>query len=299
MSVQERGGGAPANASGEWTVLALLRWTTDFFAKRGIDNARLDAECLLAEALACDRVTLYVDFEKPVTAVERERFRELVRRRASERVPVSQLLGRREFWSLDFAVTPDVLTPRPETEVLVAWAADRLAEARPGARLLDLGTGSGCIALAVASERPGIEVVATDVSGAALAVARRNAAALGLEERVELREGPFFEPVKGESFDCIVSNPPYIARGDADGLPPELGHEPEQALFGGEDGLEVIRTLLAQAREHLVPGGRIGVEIDPRQEAAVCELFEGSGLSSLQSLRDLSDRPRVVTGIRD
>ncbi len=298
MSAQERGTPALAKPAGEWTVLALLRWTTGFFQERGIDSARLDAECLLAEALGCDRVSLYVDFEKPVMAAERDRFRELVRRRAGDRVPVAQLLGRREFWSLDFEVTPDVLTPRPETEILVGWAIDQLADTQPGSKVLDVGTGSGCVALAVASELPKIQVVATDVSEAALEVARRNVASLDLGDRVEVRSGSLFEPVEGESFDCILSNPPYIARGHAGSLPPELSHEPELALFAGEDGLDVIRALLEQVQNHLKPGGQVAMEIDPRQEASVCELFEGSGLSNLRSLRDLSDNPRVVTGAR-
>ncbi len=298
MSVQERGAPALAKPAGEWTVLALLRWTTGFFQERGIESARLDAECLLAEALGCDRVSLYVDFEKPVMSAERDRFRELVRRRAGDRVPVAQLLGRREFWSLDFEVTSDVLTPRPETEILVGWAIDQLADAKPGSKVLDVGTGSGCVALAVASELPKIQVVATDVSEAALVVARRNVASLDLGDRVQVRSGSLFEPVAGEFFDCILSNPPYIARGYAGSLPPELSHEPELALFSGEDGLDCIRALVGQVRNHLNPGGQVAIEIDPRQEASVCELFEGSGLSNLRSLRDLSDNPRVVTGTR-
>lgn len=289
---------APSKSPKEWTVLALLRWTTGFFQERGIDSARLDAECLLAYALGCDRVSLYVDFEKPVMASERDRFRTLVRQRASDRIPVAQLIGRREFWSLDLEVTPDVLTPRPETETLVALAIDLLRDAGPESRVLDLGTGSGCIALAVASECPKVRVVATDLSEAALEVARRNIAASGLGDRVQTRAGSLFEPVAGESFDCILSNPPYIACCDAGGLPPELTHEPEMALFAGEDGLEVIRELAGQAFAHLHPGGQLAVEIDPGQEEAVRELFEGSGLSNVRTVRDLSRCPRVVAGAR-
>lgn len=286
------------SASGDWTVLELLRWTTGFFEDRGLDSARLDAECLLAFALGCDRVSLYVDFEKPVEASERARFRELIRRRAEDRVPVAQLLGRREFWSLDFEVNQDVLTPRPETETLVDLAVDFLADAGSSARVLDLGTGSGCIALAVAHERPSVRVIATDLSEAALAVARRNIDALGLSDRVEARAGDLFGPVAGERFDCILSNPPYVARGRAADLPPELAHEPGMALFAGEDGLDVMRALVGQAPAHLKPGGRLAVEIDPGQEKAVRELFGGSGLSNVETLRDLWQCPRVVTGTR-
>lgn len=297
MSADSQGGTSPSG-SREWTVLELLRWTTDFFQERGIDSARLDAECLLAHALDCDRVALYVDFEKPVMASERSRFRGLVSQRAKDRVPVAQLIGRREFWSLDLEVTADVLAPRPETETLVGLGIDLLTDAGPQAGMLDLGTGSGCIALAVVSALPNVRAVATDLSEAALAVARRNIEALGLSGRIQTRCGPLFLPVSGESFDCILSNPPYIARRDAGGLPPELSHEPEMALFGGEDGLDVIREIAGHARDHLNLGGQLAIEIDPSQEEAVCELFRGSGLSNVRTLRDLSRCPRVVAGAR-
>src|SRR5262245_36077826 len=169
-----------AAAARTWTVLELLRWTQGHFASRGIDSARLDAECLLAHALASDRLRLYLDFEKPVEAEERARFRELVRRRADERIPVAQLTGRKEFWSLSFEVTPDVLVPRPETETLVAWALDALRERGREWRVLDVGTGSGALAVALARELPKARIVASDVSEAALAVARRNAGTHGV-----------------------------------------------------------------------------------------------------------------------
>lgn len=277
-----------------WTVLELLRWTTGHFVSKGIETARLDAECLLAHALGASRLSLYVDFEKPVEAAEREAFRELVRRRASDRVPVSQLLGVREFWSLPLRVTADVLTPRPDTETLVAAILDRLPDSAAPYRVLDIGTGSGAIALALATERQKAHVTATDISPAALQIAAENADKLRVSERVRFVEGDLFEPVSGERFDAVVSNPPYLARAESASLPPELAYEPEVALFGGEDGLSVLRPLVARAGDALQPGGWLAVEIDPRQAGTVRHACEAAGLRNVEVLRDLARRERVV-----
>ena len=286
---------APAAAERTWTVLALLRWTTQHFGAQGIETPRLDAECLLAHALGADRLRLYLDFDKPVEPAERAVFRELVRRRASERIPVSQLTGSREFWSLPLEVTSDVLTPRPETETLVAAALEFLAQAEGEVRVLDLGTGSGAIALALAREREKARLIATDVSEQALSVARRNALALGLAARVVFAWGSLFEPVRGERFDLIVSNPPYLAEHESKALPPELAHEPPGALFGGADGYRVLRPLVAQAPEHLRPGGALAVEVAPAQAETVAALCMQAGLGCIAIARDLAGRPRVVS----
>jgi release factor glutamine methyltransferase len=280
-----------------WTVLDLLRWTTDHFASRGIDTPRLDAEVLLACALECDRLGLYLEYEKPVEEAERARFRELVRRRADERIPVALLTGTREFWSLSLEVTPDVLVPRPETETLVASALERLPDAEAELRVLDVGTGSGAVALALAAERPKARVVATDVSAAALAVAGRNAERLGLADRVAFAQGDLFEPVAGERFDLVVSNPPYIARGEAGSLAPELRHEPESALYAGADGLEVLRRLVAEAGDHLEAGGVLVLEIDPGQAPALLQLCADAGLRDVRVQRDLAGRARAVSAL--
>lgn len=278
------------------TVLELLRRTRDYFAKKGIESARLDAECLLAHALGVERIQLYVDFEKPVEEAEVSRFRELVRRRAAERVPVAQLTGRREFWSLPLAVTPDVLVPRPETETLVEVALALFPERDAELRVLDVGTGSGAVALALARERPKARVTATDAAPAALEVARSNAASLGFEDRLRFEAGDLFEPVAGERFDLVVSNPPYLAEG-AD-VPPELAHEPRAALFAGPDGSEVLRRLARGVPEVLEPGGAAAFEVDPGQADRVAAWCRESGLDGVTVHHDLARRPRVVSALR-
>ena len=280
-----------------WTVLSLLTWTTDHFAAKGIESARLDAECLLAHALGTERLQLYIDFDKPVSEAERARFRDLVKRRAGDRVPVAHLLGSKEFWSLAFEVGPDVLTPRPETETLVQVGLDRL---RPGpTAVLDVGTGTGCVGLAIASERADARITASDVSKAALAVAARNAEALGLAERVTFVCGSLFEPVADERFDLIVSNPPYVAETLRPSLAPELAHEPSEALFAGPDGLDTLRELVAGVPARLVPGGAFAVELSPEQAETTAGWCREAGLLEVTLHRDLAGRPRVVAARGD
>jgi release factor glutamine methyltransferase len=286
---------SPAAPERTWTVLALLRWTTQHFGAQGIETPRLDAECLLAHALGADRLRLYLDFDKPVQPGERAVFRDLVRRRGSERVPVSQLTGYREFWSLPLRVTRDVLTPRPESETLVSVALELLAGRDGEVRVLDLGTGSGAIALALAHEREKARLFATDVSAEALSVARANAQALGLSARVEFAQGSLFEPVQGQDFDLLVSNPPYLAEHEAQALPPELAHEPPGALFAGPDGYAVLRPLVAQAPGYLRPGGTLAVEVAPAQAETVAAFCTQAGLEQVAIRRDLAGRPRVVS----
>ena len=295
---------AGAGREKTWTVLELLTWTTDYFKRAGIDSARLDAEVLLAHALETERLRLYIDYEKPVLQEERDAYRVLVQKRAQERIPVSQLLGEREFWSLGFKVTCDVLTPRPETETLVEWALSKAttdtqeggqASEQPGdLRILDLGTGSGAIALALASELPHAALTATDLSPAALQVAAKNADELRTGERIRFLEGDLFEPVAKEEFDLIVSNPPYVAREDESSLPPELSHEPEIALFAGPDGLDVIRRLVAEAGDHLSSGGWLGIELSSEQADEVEGLLTEAGFTDVERRFDLASRARVV-----
>lgn len=282
----------------QWTVLELLQWTTSFFADKGIDSARLDAECLLAHALGSPRLGLYLDFEKPASVEERTRFRELVTRRADERVPVAQLLGSKEFWSLPLEVTPDVLVPRPDTETLVEATLQGLQEQGDALELLDLGTGSGAIALALAKEFPTASIVAVDRSGAALAVAERNAEKLELAERIEFLHGDLLQPVEGRRFDAIVSNPPYLAESEAKELAPELAHEPKEALFAGPLGTEVLERIVAEADGFLRPGGWLAVELAPHQAEQVGEWLTQRGFEEVQVHRDLGERARVVSARR-
>jgi release factor glutamine methyltransferase len=277
-------------------VLELLRWTTAHFAERGIETARLDAECLLAHALGTSRLRLYIDFEKPVTESERAGFRELVRRRAGERIPVSQLVGRKEFWSLPLRVTREVLTPRPETETLVAAALEILPAARSTPiRVLDLGTGSGAIALALAHERPDLALFAVDLSQEALRVAQQNAEELGMAERIRFLAGDGFEPVKGLRFDAVVSNPPYVDPAERRALPPELAHEPELALFADAAGLGMLRRIAAEAPDWLEAGGALILEHAPDQAEGVAGACREAGLTDVALRRDLGGRPRVTS----
>jgi len=263
---------APADGK-VWTVLELLTWTKRHFASRGIETAQLDAECLLAHVLDVERLKLFLDFEQEVLPADRAVFRELVRKRASERVPVAQLTGHKEFWSLPFKITADVLVPRPDTETL----------------------GSGAVALAIAVERPTAHLVGTDISKAALEIARENADVNGVSDRVELRHGELFEPVSGQRFDWIVSNPPYVAESQRGTLPPELEHEPEQALFSGEDGTTMLAELIAQAPALLSPGGGIAVELAPEQADSVTGWCRDAGFTDVRTHRDLGRRIRVVS----
>jgi len=270
-----------------WTPLALVKWTTDYFSKAEIASPRLDAEVLLAHALGCRRLDLYLQFDRPVEARERTVYRELVQRRARERVPVALLIGEREFWSHSFRVSPDVLIPRPETELLVEQAAKLQPDS-----VLDFGTGSGNIIVSLALELPQLRGVAVDRSRSALEVARDNLMRHGLDKRIQLLQADRLDGL-GTGFDVIVSNPPYIPTADLASLEPELRHEPRLALDGGADGLDVVRPLLAQAPACLRPGGRLLLEIGAGQAAAVVGLAEGLGASASVH-RDLAGIERVV-----
>jgi release factor glutamine methyltransferase len=274
------------------TVAELHAWGR---AQLAGDEARRESELLLGHALQRERAWLFAHAGDEVEAPARARYAGLIAARARG-VPVAHLLGHWGFWTLDLRVTGDTLIPRTETELLVEAALARLPEDRP-ARVADLGTGSGAIALAVAALRPLAQVVATDASGAALAVARENAMANALRN-VELRHGDWYAPIGAERYDLLLSNPPYIAQDDPHLQQGDLRFEPAAALASGSDGLDAIRVLAAGACDHLQPGGWLLVEHGFEQGAPVRALFAGAGLAHVQTLRDLEGRERVTLGQR-
>ena len=276
------------------TALDYLRRATAFLAAHGSTTPRLDAEVLLAAVLATDRVGVYLSFDRPLADSEITAYRELVRRRAGGE-PAAYLTGRREFWSHELAITPDVLIPRPETELLVERALAAVGDRMRPVRLLDLGTGSGAIAIALAAELPAAAVVAVDASPAATALARRNAAAAGVAARVALVVGDWGGCLRpGAHFDVVVSNPPYVTTGALAGLPAEVRREPRLALDGGADGLAAYRRLVPEAARLLVPGGRLLVEVGVDQAQAVTALLDACGLVDGECYTDLAGIARVV-----
>ncbi|MGH8076403.1 MAG: peptide chain release factor N(5)-glutamine methyltransferase [Lysobacter sp.] len=248
---------------------------------------------MLSHVLGKSRSWLYSHGEDVLDAATAGRFESLVTRRVSGE-PVAYLIGQRGFWQFDLQVTPATLIPRPETELLVELALDRMPRDRP-LRVADLGTGTGAIALALAYERPNAQVVATDASEAALAIARANADALKLS-RVEFRAGSWFDPIQADRFDLIVSNPPYIADDDTHLEQGDLRHEPRSALASGLDGLDAIRVIVAGAVQHLQPGGWLLVEHGWEQGEAVSTLMQSMGLLEVKTARDLENRDRVTMG---
>ncbi|MDX2168407.1 MAG: peptide chain release factor N(5)-glutamine methyltransferase [Deltaproteobacteria bacterium] len=268
---------------------ALLAAAAPRLAAAGIDSARLDAELLLADALGLDRSRLFARLRDAVPEPAAQRFAALIERRR-RREPLAYLTGGQEFWSLRFAVTPAVLIPRPETELLVELA---LALRPRPERILDVGTGSGCIAVALARELPAAQLTAVDLSPDALAVARQNAAAHGVIARIGFVHGDVYAALPADAdFDLIVSNPPYLAPADA--ASPETACEPRAALFAGADGLDVVRRLLAGAVARLRPGGHIMIEIGQGQADAVLALASAAGLRDARVVPDLAGIPRTL-----
>jgi release factor glutamine methyltransferase len=286
--------------SESWTILRLLTWTTDYLKSHGSDSPRLDAEVLLAHARGCERIMLYTAFDQIVDESVRGKFRELVKRRA-EGVPVAYLVGKREFYSLSFRVTPDVLIPRPETEFVVVAALDALKELPNDPLVADVGTGSGAIAVAIGKHAPRAKVIAIDISSAALAVAKENAAAHQVLERIEFLEGDLLASLPaGRRFAVIASNPPYIGESEIGSLSPSvIQHEPRHALIAGPTGTEVIERLIPQAAERLVPGGWLILEVSPLVADRVIQQITASGQFEPPAvIKDLAGLPRVVKSRR-
>ena len=284
-----------------WSIGTLLQWTNDFFARHEIDEPRLSAELLLAHVLGCSRMELYTQFEKVPGPAEIEKFRDLVKKRR-EHAPVAYLIGKSWFFSMEFAVSPDVLIPRPDTETLVETAirSVRLATTWEKPEILELGVGSGCISIALARHVPESRVIATDISEAALAVAEVNARGAGVLERVRLLRGDLYEalgslPVRPR-FHLTVATPPYIATGQIAALMPEVkDHEPRVALDGGETGLAFYHRIVAGASEYLLPGGMLLMETGFDQAAAVAGIIGDCGkFSEPRIIRDAAGHQRCV-----
>jgi release factor glutamine methyltransferase len=286
-----------------WTVGRLLTWTTEWLAGRGSDSPRLDAEVLLAFVRGCPRIALYTAFDVAVNEEERARFRSLVKRRG-EGEPVAYLVGSREFFSLSFAVNPAVLVPRPETEQVVIRVLDLCQAAGPAGqrpRIIDVGTGSGAIAVTLAKRLPQAEFVATDISPEALAVARDNAKRHGVEDRIAFVECDLLaDPQAAGPWDLVVSNPPYVREDEFEALPRDVRlHEPRRALVSGPTGVEVIGRLAAAAAETLVPGGWMVVEVGPSTAAAAEEVIAAQAALHLEpTLKDMATLPRIVQARR-
>ncbi len=282
-----------------WTIGRLLSWTTDYLKRHGSESPRLDAEVMLAHTLDWQRVELYTHFEEVVNDRARGGFRDLVRRRA-DGAPVAYLVGRKEFYSLPFVVSPAVLIPRPESEFVVVEFLS-LIQGIETIRAVDVGTGSGCLAIASAHRHPGVRFVAIDISGQALEIAKLNAARHKVADRVDFRLGNVLEPVAGEGpFDAIISNPPYIATDVISEL--ERGvrdYEPPTALDGGADGLRIVARLIEDSAPLLKPGGHLILEIGTDQEKAVRTLIEAQPeLQLAPTIHDHANHPRVIRASR-
>lgn len=282
-----------------WTILELIQWTTSYFTSHDIDSPRTTAEIFLAEVLNINRIDLYLQYDRPLISSELEAFKVLIKRRV-QREPVAYIMGHKEFWSMDLKVTSDVLIPRPETECLVEAVLDHLPNEGNAnkKKVIDLGTGSGAIVLALASQCPVHLFFASDLSMKALAVASENAEYHGLKDRVHFFSGDWFYPLKDKVvfFDLIVSNPPYIRSGDIEKLEPEVGdYEPRIALESEIDGLGAIRHIIHNAHTYLNSGGYLLLEIDHYQKDDVLQLVDITGqYEDISFSKDYSGYYRVV-----
>jgi len=283
-----------------WTLRRLLAWTRNYFQSNGLDEPRLTAELLLAHALGCRKIELYTRFDQIPSDDQRAVFRELVRT-AVKGQPVAYLIGRKEFYSLNFHVTPAVLIPRPETELLVervlVWCEEN---PRDRFDILDVGTGSGCIAVVIATRQPAAHVLASDCSSEALEVAEQNVRQHKVDDRVRLVRADMLDLADGAvpagGFDIVVANPPYVAKNDPDALAENVrAFEPPTALYGGEDGLDAFRRIAGGIRSVLRPGGTLILEIgDGQADAVETILADAQGLATLERHRDLAGVERVV-----
>ncbi len=284
-----------------WTVLKLLQWTTDYFQRNNVPEPRTSAEVLLAHVLAEDRLFLYLNYDRPMETSELAAYRACIKRRLGGE-PNQYITGLQEFWSLPLRLSPDVLIPRPETEVLVEAVLEFLDKADPNVDILDLGTGSGAIAIALARELPAPRIVATDLSMAALQLAQENAKLNQVDERILFVRGDMFAAIPGASqkFKVVATNPPYISHAEISELPREIrDFEPHHALEGGPDGLAAIRLIIAEAHTVLCQAGALFMEMGAEQAESVSALVrESQEYRSFHILKDYSGIDRVLVAIK-
>ena len=275
------------------TVLEIIKRTTEFFEKRGVESSRLNAELLIGHALGLKRMQLYLQFERPLSEADLEKIRPLMKRRGN-REPLQYILGEAEFGGLKLKVDRRALIPRPETEYLIELLTARMAVAP--ATILDLGTGSGAIALALAKTYPEAAVTAVDKSAEALSLAQENAEAAGLGQRLRLLESDWFSALaSGEQFQLIVANPPYLSDEETDAATPEVkGFEPRMALSSGENSAADLERIIVQAHSRLLPGGMLACETGIAQHRALLELTVKTGYARAESLKDLTGRDRFL-----
>ena len=282
-----------------WTISKLLNWITDYLTQKKVDSPRLSAELLLSDVLGMKRIELYMHFDKPVEQAKLDTLRGLVKR-AGESEPIGYLVGRTEFYSLELAVCKDCLIPRPETELLVERAIEFLRTRTGNQHVLDLCTGCGCIAIAIAKNFPNVKVIATDISDAALAIAAQNVQKHKLEDKITLLAGDLFEPIirqlDAPAFDLIVSNPPYVSEPEFEKLDKNVkDYEPHLALHGGFDGLAVYRRIADQVNNFLKPDAALMMEIGYAQGSAIRHMLEQTGLfASVTIEKDLSNNDRIA-----
>ena len=282
--------------TGIWTIGKLLQWTSEYLGEHGSESPRLDAEVLLAHCMGCERIELYTRYDEPASESVRSRFRELVKQRAAGK-PVAYIVGKKEFFSLEFEVTPAVMIPRPDSEFVVIEFLQQFKN-RINPVVADVGTGSGNLAIAAAVQHPGARFYAIDVSADALKVAQRNAARHNVADRIEFLQGDLLCPLpESLQCDCIMSNPPYIPTAQIAQLPVGVReYEPRVSLDGGPTGLEVVARLIDQAGGHLKPGGWIIIEIGAPQEEAVRRLIQRQGIFELSpTVHDYAGHPRVIS----
>ena len=289
----------PAAEADVWTIRRVIAWAADDLKKRGMPSPRLDVELLLGQVLKINRIGLVIDAERPLSKEELGSYRALhMRRRGGE--PVSYLLGVREFYGREFRVDKRVLIPRPDTETLVEVALERTKAISMAARVLDMCTGSGCVAITIARERPTMRVIGSDISPGALTVARENAIRLGAAMIGIVQSDLFAAFVEGKDrFDLITANPPYIADEEIPTLAVDIHKfEPRLALSGGADGLDLVRRILGEAPRFLAAGGVLAMEIGAGQSPEVIELFTEAGFGDVMARKDYGGHERVVSGVR-